>query len=127
VHISDVVVTVLQCLDSNDARQTIDILGPESISYAEWLQKMRAAQGLKRTGYLHCPFALAMAMTRVGRHLFPLLHPLLQPENLQMLQQGYHADVQALAKFLGRLPRTNQPDLFFSDAAILAKPTGSSI
>lgn len=113
VHISDVVATVLHSLTSLATKQTLDIVGTETITFAEWLQKMRQAQGLPRARLIHFPFALATALARVGRHF----NPMLQPENLRMLQGGYWADFHPLAQFLGRMPVTTDPSLFFSDVA----------
>ena len=53
-----------------------------------------------------------MALARVGRHIDPMF----QPENLLMLQSGYRADAQPLTQFLGRMPVTIEPRLFFTDA-----------
>lgn len=117
VHISDVVATVMQCLAASETRRTLDIVGSQTITYAEWLQTMRQAQGLPRARMLHIPFPLAMALARLGCRF----NPMLQPENLRMLQTGYWADVQPLVQFLGRMPLTIEPRLFFSDVA----PTGS--
>lgn len=117
VHISDVVATIMQCLASTKTRQTLDIVGTETITFAEWLQWMRRAQGLPRARLFHTPFLLAMAIARLGRHFSPML----QPENLHMLQTGYSADVQPLVQFLGRMPLPAEPRLFFTDVA----PTGS--
>lgn len=111
VHISDVVATVVRCLASPEARKTLDIVGPETVAFAEWLQRMREAQGLPRTRLLHLPFRLATALAHFGRHF----NPIVQSENLRMLQKGYWADVQPLAQFLGRLPLPAEPSLFFSD------------
>ena len=116
VHISDVVVTALFCLDAPAARQTLDIVGDETVSFAEWLQCMRSAQGKPRARLLHVPFALALAASRLGRYL----NPILQPENLRMLQTGYRADGRALRQFLGRPPRPFDPALFFRDVDLLA-------
>jgi len=118
VHISDVVATVMQSLTSSETRQTLDIVGNETVTFAEWLQWMRRAQGLPRGRLLHVPLPLAMAFARLGRHF----NPMLQPENLRMLQTGYWADVQRLEQFLGRMPLPVEPRLFFSDAM----PEGSS-
>ena len=118
VHISDVVATVMHSLVSAQARQTLDIVGSETITFAEWLQCMRQAQGLPRARLLHVPFGLAMACARLGRHF----NPMLQPENLRMLQTGYWADVRPLVQFLGRLPLSVDARLFFTDVV----PTGSS-
>lgn len=122
VHISDVVATVLQSLVSPQTRQTLDIVGNETISFAQWLQTMRRAQGLSSARLLRIPFALAMAGTWVGRYI----NPILQPENLRMLQQGYWADVQPLMRFLGRTPLAFNPALLFSDAANITSGEHSS-
>ncbi|MBS1190827.1 MAG: NAD-dependent epimerase/dehydratase [Rhodocyclaceae bacterium] len=119
VHIGDVVATVMGSLTSPAARQTLDIVGPETVTFAEWLQRMRQAQGLGRAPVLPIPFPLAMALTRIGRHFSPML----QPENLRMLQTGYWADVRPLAQFLGRLPRAAEPGLFFSDVLSMGSPS----
>jgi len=111
VHISDVVATVMHCLTSRETRKTLDILGTETVTFTEWLQWMRRAQGLPPAPVLRVPFPLALALARVARHF----NPMLQPENLRMLQTGYWADVQPLAHFLGRMPLRIEPHLFFSD------------
>lgn len=119
VHINDVVATVMQGLTSPETMQTLDIVGIETITFAEWLQTMRRAQGLPRARLIHVPFCMAMAVAQLGRHF----NPMLRPENLRMLQTGYLADVRPLAKFLGRPPLTITPNLFFS--AVLSS-TGAS-
>lgn len=111
VHINDVVATVMQSLTSTKPRQTLDIVGTEKISFAEWLQLMRLAQGLPRARLFHIPLVMAVAIAHLGRYF----NPMLQPENLRMLQAGYWADWQPLVQFLGRPPLTVQPNLFFSD------------
>ncbi|MBI5889119.1 MAG: NAD(P)H-binding protein [Nitrosomonadales bacterium] len=112
VHIGDVADTVMHCLTSRDTRKTLDILGTETVTFIEWLQWMRRAQGLLPAPVFHIPFRLAMAISRVAGHFSPML----QPVNLRMLQAGYRADVQPLVQFLGREPLAVQPRLFFSDA-----------
>lgn len=112
VHIRDVVATVIRSLVVRDARRTLDIVGAETISFADWLQWMRRAQGRPPAPALHIPYPLAMLMAHVGRHL----NPILQPENLRMLQTGYWADVRPLAEFLERSPLAVEPALFFSNA-----------
>lgn len=111
IHISDVVATVLQTITSTKARQTLDIVGTETITFSEWLQLMRHAQGLPRAPLFHFPFALAMTLSQLGRYI----NPMLQPENLRMLQTGYWADYQPLMQFLGRPPLAVEPRLFFSN------------
>lgn len=119
VHIGDVVDTALKCLASAQTRLTLDIVGCETFSFAEWLQAMRLAQGLPPARVLRIPLAMALAGARLGG----CFNPILRPENVRMLQKGYWADVQPLARFLGRLPRKAEPHLFFSGAATMA-PAG---
>lgn len=111
VHISDVVDTVMHSLTSRETKKTLDILGTETFTFTEWMQWMRQAQGLPRAPVFHMPFLLALLLSRVARHF----NPMLQPENLRMLQTGYWADVQPLVHFLGRMPLRIEPHLFFSD------------
>ena len=56
---------------------------------------------------------MAMALARVARHI----NPILQPENLRMLETGYKADFRPLARFLGHVPRAADASQFFSDGA----------
>jgi len=112
VHISDVVATVMHSLTSSAPRRTLDIVGTETVTFAEWLQTMRQAQGLPHAKLFHFPYPLAMALAKISRHF----NPMLQPENLRMLQTGYWADFQPLIRFLGRPPLTVEPCLFFADA-----------
>lgn len=113
VHISDVVATVMLCLSASVARQTLDIVGDESITFAEWLQTMRQARGMRRAPLLHVPFRLAWLLARLGHYCTPML----RTDNLRMLQTGYHADVQPLASFLGRRPLPFRPQLLFAATA----------
>jgi len=118
IHISDVIATVMQSLTDKNTKRTLDIAGNETITFAEWLQWMRQAQGLRRARILNCPFPLAMAISHVG-HYF---NPMLQPESLRMLQTGYRANANPLVEFLGRKPLAIEPSLFFSDAANIGGP-----
>ena len=119
VHISDVVATVMHSLTSRESRKTLDILGTETVTFAEWLQWMRRAQGLPPAPVFRIPFRMAMGIVGLARHF----NPMLQPENLRMLQTGYRADVQPLVRFLGREPLAVQTSLFFSDAMHTGSPS----
>jgi uncharacterized protein YbjT (DUF2867 family) len=122
VHISDVVAAVLRSLETDAAPQTLDIVGPQCIAFAEWLQTMRLAQGKPRAGVLPVPFPLAMAVSYGLRYALPMA----QPENLRMLKKGYWADASPLACFLGRKPVPVRPDLFFSEVGAPSAPQGAS-
>lgn len=119
IHISDVVSTVMTSLVSTKPRQTLDVIGSETFTFEEWLQKMRNAQGLPHARVVHVPFAVAMFFARLAGRLDPML----QPVNLRMLQSGYWADVKPLAEFLGRMPLTVESSLFFSDAVFTRRPS----
>ncbi len=119
VHIGDVVATVLHSLATPRARQTLDIVGDETVTFAEWLRRMRLARGLPPAPLLRVPFRLALALAHLGRRI----HPLLQPENLRMLQTGYQADAAPLARFLGRRPQAFAAPLFFADAFPARSPS----
>lgn len=100
VHVSDVVATVMQCLQTASARRTLDVVGPEALTFVGWLQSMRQQLGKQPAPTLPIPLQLIMASAHLGRFLVPMLHP----DNLRMLQQGNTADEQPLADFLGRMP-----------------------
>lgn len=112
VHISDVVATAMHALIVPEGRQTLDIVGKETISFADWLRKMREVQGLRQAPFLRVPFGIAMACAQLGRHF----NPIFQPDNLRMLKTGYWADPGPVEKFLGRPLRCSAPPLFFTDA-----------
>lgn len=100
VHISDVVATVITSLTHNESRQTLDIVGPHPVRFAEWLQQLRARQGKSRGPTLDVPSAMAISSAQVMRFFSPLFHP----DNLRMLQKGNYADATPLTQFLGRPP-----------------------
>ncbi len=112
VHIVDVAASVLRCLNSSPSGQQLDLVGSETISFADWLARMRAAQHLLPAPQLAIPPSLALAAFRLLRHA----HPLLQPDNLRMLLTGYHAEPGPFSTFLGRSPLPFSPELFFLDA-----------
>lgn len=117
VHISDVVATVLRALTGPAPPRELDIVGPQTVSLADWMQTLRAAQGLPKARLLRVPYALAWA----GSWLLRPLHPLAAPDNLRMLRQGYRADGRAIEQFLGRPLLPPQPHLQFEDASILGR------
>jgi uncharacterized protein YbjT (DUF2867 family) len=100
VHVSDVVATVLQCLQAVPTQRTLDVVGAYPLTFVEWLQTLRLHKGKKPAMTLPIPFGLIMANAQVMRFIVPMLHP----DNLRMLQRGNTADVQPLATFLGRMP-----------------------
>lgn len=102
VAINDLVDSVMQCIHSQHTRQTLDLVGPVPISYIDWLQLMRQQLGKSPAATVKIPFQCALVIAGFARHLSPLM----QPDNLRMLQQGNTADVSPLANFIGRMPRS---------------------
>lgn len=101
VHVDDLVAAVMLCLTATQVQRTIDVVGPRAMTFAEWLQRLRIHSGRAMGLTFSIPDVLLMALSQLLRHAFPLL----QPDNLRMLQLGNTADVHPLAQLLGRMPR----------------------
>lgn len=124
VHISDVVATVLLALARPMGSalppgppwpQTLDVVGGRTLSLADWLQTLRAAQGRAPARLLPVPQRLALVL---GGLLQPLL-PLAGPDALRMLACTRPADVAPLQRVLGRAPLQPTARLLFDDASLL--------
>ena len=103
VHISDVVATVLRCLDVDvTGKQTIDVVGEKAVSYKDWLLTLR--QKKSKPFFLKIPTPLIMRLSQFGR-IFK--SALFNPDNIYMLQQNNVADSTKLTHFLGRKPLSN--------------------
>lgn len=112
VHIADLAATVLRCLASPHGALTLDVIGPETYTLAQWLALMRAAQQLPGAPLLRIPVGVALRAARlVGRVV-----PMLNADTLRMLQAARPADVGPLVAFLGRSPRPAEARLFLADA-----------
>ncbi|MDH5360253.1 MAG: NAD-dependent epimerase/dehydratase family protein [Gammaproteobacteria bacterium] len=101
VHIDDLVAAVMHCLIDTSTRQVINIVGPEAMSFADWLQRLRNKHSKQKAATLSVPYMPILALSHIGKYLLPIMHP----DNLKMLQQGNTADVQPLTDLLGRKPR----------------------
>lgn len=100
VNISDVVASVLHCLNAEPTKQVLEVVGPKPYTLENWLQALRAQQGKKPALTISIPWSLIMLSAQLGHKLIPVLHP----DNLRMLEKGNTADVHGLKQFLGRLP-----------------------
>ena len=100
VYISDLVAAVLQCLSVSPAQRTIDVVGPNPVTFRNWLEQLRQASGRGAAPTLSIPFGLVMLIAHVAKYFAPMLHP----DSLRMLQHGNTAEVQAFAQLLGRMP-----------------------
>ena len=94
VHLSDVMAAVLASMNTPLAGQTVDVVGPEVMPLADWLQAMRRPQGLPPGRLLDVPLSLARGAVALGA----LVTPLARPDNLRMLRTGYTASPEGLAR-----------------------------
>ena len=101
VHLDDLAAAVAVCLETASESRTVDLVGPQAMTFAHWLQRLRVQTGRQEALTLPLPLSWLLALSRIGRHLVPLFHP----DNLHMLQQGSTADPAPLAALLGRMPR----------------------
>ncbi|MEZ5535190.1 MAG: NAD-dependent epimerase/dehydratase family protein [Thiolinea sp.] len=98
VHVSDVVATVMKCLEPDaKAHQTLAVVGAYPLSFAEWMQKIRQSKGRKRGLLFKTPFALMLQFANIGKFIMPVM----SPDNLKMLKAGNTADVGPVNAFLG--------------------------
>ena len=111
IHINDVVATIMACMTSADTQQTLNVIGQETVTFSQWLQLTRRAQGIPTTRLLHIPFNLAVCFAFIGKFINPIIHP----NNLRMLRAACKEDCQPLINFLGRPPLKIDSHLFFSD------------
>jgi len=100
VHVSDLTDTVLTCLTSSKTNITLDIVGAHATTFKEWLQLMRTLKGKRRALVISIPFNIVIAMAKLGKFIVPLMNP----DNLRMLQKGNVSDVKPLSEFIGRMP-----------------------
>jgi uncharacterized protein YbjT (DUF2867 family) len=115
VHISDVVAVVLRGLSHNPAQRVLDVVGPCTLTFADWMQTLRQAQGRAAGRLWHVPYRLALSMAWFGQ----ALDPLLAPDNVRMLRAGYRANGKPVEDFLGRPLLSPNAALLFRDASIL--------
>lgn len=101
VHVEDVVAAVMACLSATPSQRTIDVVGPQAMTFADWLQCLRRHTGKTNARTLAIPLSVINTVAHVMHPVLPLMHP----DNLRMLQQGNTADVQPLAQLLRRMPR----------------------
>ena len=101
VDIMDLVDVLLACLKANVTNQTIDVIGPQSMTFAEWIQRLRNKDGRARSFIIRVPYVLMLFMSYLVKFLLPLFHP----DNLRMLQKGNTSDDDAMVQLLGRAPR----------------------
>jgi len=102
VYIDDVAEAVGRCLDADTTgRKTLALVGPEAITYADWLAGLRRRLGKTGATAVSIPLRYAKLAASLGRWIG---EPILSPDSIAMLARGNSADVSVLTDFLGRPP-----------------------
>lgn len=102
VHIADLTSALLRLIESPvELRCTVQVVGAEPTTLADFLRALRAALGLRPTRALSVPRPLMVAVARLGDHLPSAF---LSRETLGMLERGNVGDPGALTRLLGRSP-----------------------
>lgn len=110
VHIEDLCQAVVRMLESRTCmRRTVDVVGPEPMTYRAMLAAYRDAMQLHAVVWMPIPMG---AMRLAARWVAKLPQRVLTPDTLRMLEQGNVADAAALQEILGRPPLG--PDRWFA-------------
>lgn len=108
VHVDDVVEAILGLLrgrlppSPGMTAQRVPLVGPQALSFTDYLAALRKGMGMGRLRVLPLPGALARAMARCGRWL---PGGLLDEDALRMLDRGNAGDPAAITQLLGRAPK----------------------
>ncbi len=102
VHIDDVTSALLELIESPaELRCTVELVGAEPTTLADFLRSLRAAFGMRPAGSLPVPRGLMTAAAWLGDRL---PRAFLSRETLGMLERGSVGDPGALTRLLGRPP-----------------------
>jgi uncharacterized protein YbjT (DUF2867 family) len=107
VHIDDVVAAIVGLLRQRlplapgEPARRVPLVGPEALSFTDYLGRLRSAMGQGRQLVLTLPGALARLLARAGRWLPGAL---LDEDALRMLERGNTGDVAPITQLLGRAP-----------------------
>jgi uncharacterized protein YbjT (DUF2867 family) len=103
VHIDDVVAAIVALLRlPPGAARRLPLVGPEALSFTDYLGRLRSAMGLPRQRVLTLPGGLSRLLAKAGRWLPGAL---LDEDALRMLERGNTGDAGPITQLLGRPPR----------------------
>jgi uncharacterized protein YbjT (DUF2867 family) len=104
VHIDDVVAAIaaLLHLPPGAAARRVPLVGPEALSFTDYLGRLRSAMGMPRQRVLTLPGGLSRQLAKAGRWLPGAL---LDEDALRMLNRGNTGDAGPITLLLGRPPR----------------------
>ena len=98
VHVDVLIQIIEKSLLMKKVNQTIDVVGPQAISYKDWMIKLRQEQSIhSKPRFVRIPMGLMQFMAKLLR---PLNLQLLSKDNLTMLQQNNVGDYLPLKNFL---------------------------
>lgn len=115
VHVEDVALALLHALEQETACRVIAAVGPRRYTLLDWITALRQQQSLGAARICHLPLPVARLICQIGQRL----HPLLQPDALDMLQAGSYSELQPFVELLRGMPR--------SPLQAIATPAGESI
>jgi uncharacterized protein YbjT (DUF2867 family) len=107
VHIDDVVGAIVGLLRQRlplapgEPARRVPLVGPEALSFTDYLGQLRSAMGQGRQLVLTLPGALARLLAKAGRWLPGAL---LDEDALRMLERGNTGDPAPITQLLGRAP-----------------------
>jgi uncharacterized protein YbjT (DUF2867 family) len=102
VHVDDVTRALIRLIESPvQLRCTLAVVGPESMSLADFLRSLRESLGLGRARGFDVPRPLVALAATLGDRLPGAF---LSRETLGMLERGNVGDAAALTRLLGRPP-----------------------
>ena len=104
VHIDDLVAAIVALLrlPPGAAPRRLPLVGPEALSFTDYLGRLRSAMGMPRQRVLTLPSGLAWLLAKAGRWLPGAL---LDEDALRMLDRGNTGDAGPITTLLGRPPR----------------------
>lgn len=104
VHVADVVAAVLRLLPAEaPSRMRLPLVGPEVLTLAELLSRLRGWLGYRAAPVWKIPFGLVLP---VGQLVGSLIASPLNGEALRMLQCGNTGDPAGVTRLLGRAPKS---------------------
>lgn len=113
VHIEDVTQGIVELVHTAHAPVgRIPFVGPEPVTFRQFLAGLRGQMGLPRTHYVPVPIRLVKIAARARLSL-------LDPEALDMLLRGNTADPEPLARLLKRSARSPSQFIPRADASMI--------
>lgn len=104
IHIDDIIDALREIIETSAMTgQRVALVGPEPVSFREFLRRLRASMQLPAARFISIPSALMRVMARITE-LLP--GSMLDRETLVMLEAGNTASPEATQQILQRPPRS---------------------